>query len=172
VYVPDDLNATLGRTANKQVFEGLTTGILRIVAVVFRCLISSVPYGNNQTCTSKLLQETKNKTSPAEAFNGRIQDLISYVVNIGLIEKLSCCFQSVQGPIDDNPKIATFLQNATAALQGMCQLCFTVNGSPGARLAVKLRPELTTLGPAEKPKGKSFPFAYLTSSQLQKTEPK
>ncbi|XP_060115892.1 S phase cyclin A-associated protein in the endoplasmic reticulum isoform X2 [Heteronotia binoei] len=128
VYVPDDLNATLGRTANKQVFEGLTTGVLRIVAVVFRCLISRVPYGNHQTCAPRSLQEMKNKMSPVEAFNSRIQDLISYVVNIGLIETLSCCFLSVQGPIDENPKIAAFLQNATAALQGMCQLCFAVNG--------------------------------------------
>ncbi|XP_054858780.1 S phase cyclin A-associated protein in the endoplasmic reticulum [Eublepharis macularius] len=128
VYVPDDLNATLGRMANKQVFEGLTTGVLKVVAVVFRCLISSVPYGNNQNCAPKWIQEMKNKTSPLEAFNSRIQDLISYVVHIGLIEKLSCCFLSVQGPIDENPKIATFLQNATAALHGMCQLCFAVNG--------------------------------------------
>ncbi|KAH0619852.1 hypothetical protein JD844_014220, partial [Phrynosoma platyrhinos] len=128
VYVPDDHNAILGRTANKQVFEGLITGVLRIVATVFGCLISSVPYGNNQTSASKLIQETKNKTSQAEVFNSRIQDLISYMVNIGLIEKLCCCFLSVQGPIDENPKIATFLQNATAALHGMCQLCFAVNG--------------------------------------------
>ncbi|XP_042330182.1 S phase cyclin A-associated protein in the endoplasmic reticulum isoform X1 [Sceloporus undulatus] len=128
VYVPDDHNAILGRTANKQVFEGLITGVLRIVATVFGCLISSVPYGNNQTSASKLIQETKNKTSQAEVFNSRIQDLISYMVNIGLIEKLGCCFLSVQGPIDENPKTATFLQNATAALHGMCQLCFAVNG--------------------------------------------
>ncbi|XP_053128233.1 S phase cyclin A-associated protein in the endoplasmic reticulum isoform X2 [Hemicordylus capensis] len=128
VYVPDDHNATLGRTANKQVFEGLTTGVLRIVAVVFRGLISSAPYGNNQICAPKLIQEMKNKTSQGEVFNSRIQDLISYVVNIGLIEKLSCCFLSVQGPVDENPKIATFLQSVTAVLQGMCQLCFAVNG--------------------------------------------
>nr|XP_032618982.1 S phase cyclin A-associated protein in the endoplasmic reticulum-like [Chelonoidis abingdonii] len=52
----------------------------------------------------------------------------SYVVNIGLIDKLCCCFLSVQGPVDDNSKIATFLQNATAVLHGMCQLCFAVSG--------------------------------------------
>lgn len=52
----------------------------------------------------------------------------SYVVNMGLIEKLCCCFLSVQGPIDENPKIATFLQSATAVVHGMCQLCFAVNG--------------------------------------------
>uniref|UniRef100_A0A670JAH9 S-phase cyclin A associated protein in the ER n=1 Tax=Podarcis muralis TaxID=64176 RepID=A0A670JAH9_PODMU len=129
VYIPDDHNATLGRTANKQVFEGVTTGVLRIIAVVFGCLISSASYGNKQICVPKLIQEPKNKATQAEAFNSRMQDLISYVVNMGLIEKLCCCFLSVQGPIDENPKIATFLQSATAVVHGMCQLCFAVNGS-------------------------------------------
>ncbi|XP_061856197.1 S phase cyclin A-associated protein in the endoplasmic reticulum isoform X2 [Colius striatus] len=124
VNVPDDHNATSGRNAIKQVFEGLTTGLLRITAVIFRCLISSFPDGNNL----KILQEVKSKSSQVEAFNSRVQDLISYMVNIGLIDKLCCCFLSVQGPVDENPKIATFLQNATAVLHGICQLCFAVNG--------------------------------------------
>ncbi|XP_044306411.1 S phase cyclin A-associated protein in the endoplasmic reticulum isoform X2 [Varanus komodoensis] len=128
VYVPDDHNTTLGRTSNKQVFEGLTTGLLRILATVFGCLISSLPLGNNHIYTPKLVQEAKNKTSQVEVFNSRMQDLISYMVNIGLIEKLACCFLSVQGPIDENPKIAAFLQNAAASLQGMCQMCFAANG--------------------------------------------
>uniref|UniRef100_A0A8B9I2C0 S-phase cyclin A associated protein in the ER n=1 Tax=Anser brachyrhynchus TaxID=132585 RepID=A0A8B9I2C0_9AVES len=128
VNVPDDHNATSGRSANKQVFEGLTTGLLRITAMIFRCLISSFPDGNNYSTALKIIQEVKSKSSQAEAFNGRVQDLISYVVNIGLIDKLCCCFLSVQGPIDENPKIATFLQNATAVLHGICQLCFAVNG--------------------------------------------
>ncbi|XP_030434968.1 S phase cyclin A-associated protein in the endoplasmic reticulum isoform X4 [Gopherus evgoodei] len=128
VCVPDEYNAVLGRSANKQVFEGLTTGLLRIIAVVFGCLISSLPDVNNQPTAPKIIQEVKNKPSKVEAFNSRVQDLISYVVNIGLIDKLCCCFLSVQGPVDDNSKIATFLQNATAVLHGMCQLCFAVSG--------------------------------------------
>ncbi|XP_074863020.1 S phase cyclin A-associated protein in the endoplasmic reticulum isoform X3 [Carettochelys insculpta] len=128
VYVPDEYNPILGRSANKQVFEGLATGLLKIIAVVFGCLISSLIDVNNQSTVPKIIQEVKNKPSKVEAFNSRVQDLISYVVNIGLIDKLCCCFLSVQGPIDDNSKIATFLQNATALLHGMCQLCFAVNG--------------------------------------------
>ncbi|NXL87786.1 SCAPE protein, partial [Alectura lathami] len=128
VNVPDDHNATSGRSANKQMFEGLTTELLRITAVIFRCLISSFPDGNNHSAALKIIQEVKSKSSQVEAFNSRVQDLISYVVNIGLIDKLCCCFLSVQGPVDENPKIATFLQNATALLHGICQLCFAVNG--------------------------------------------
>ncbi|KAM3827996.1 S phase cyclin A-associated protein in the endoplasmic reticulum isoform 2-T2 [Vipera latastei] len=135
LYVPDDHNATSGRAINKQVFEGLITGVLRILAVVFGSLMSDVPNTNNQICATKLIQEMKNKTSQAEVFNNRIQDLISYMVNIGLIEKLNCCFLSIQGPIDETPKTAAFLQNSTAALHGMCQLCFTVNGRSGSIFA-------------------------------------
>uniref|UniRef100_A0A8D0HF02 S-phase cyclin A associated protein in the ER n=1 Tax=Sphenodon punctatus TaxID=8508 RepID=A0A8D0HF02_SPHPU len=128
VYVPDECNAILGRSTNKQVFEGLTPGLLRVTAVVFRSLISSLSDENNQPSAPKIIQEMKNKPSQTEAFYNRIQDFISYVVNIGLIDKLCCCFLSVQGPIDENPKMASFLQNATAVLQGICQLCFAVNG--------------------------------------------
>lgn len=49
-------------------------------------------------------------------------------MNTGLVDKLCCCFLSVQGPVDENPSIASFLQNATAVLHGMCQLCWAVSG--------------------------------------------
>lgn len=50
------------------------------------------------------------------------------MVNIGLIDKLCGCFLSVQGPVDENPKMATFLQHATGLLHGMCTLCLAVTG--------------------------------------------
>lgn len=57
-------------------FEGLTTGLLRITAVIFRCLISSFPDGNNHSTALKIIQDVKSKSSQVEAFNSRIQDLI------------------------------------------------------------------------------------------------
>uniref|UniRef100_A0A8C3WGX3 S-phase cyclin A associated protein in the ER n=1 Tax=Catagonus wagneri TaxID=51154 RepID=A0A8C3WGX3_9CETA len=129
VYVPDENNAILGRNTNKQVFEGLTTGLLKVSDVVFGCLIAHRPDGNSQPTTPKIsTQEMKNKPSQGDAFNSRVQDLISYVVNIGLIDKLCGCFLSVQGPVDENPKMATFLQHAAGLLHGMCTLCFAVTG--------------------------------------------
>ncbi|XP_043843546.1 LOW QUALITY PROTEIN: S phase cyclin A-associated protein in the endoplasmic reticulum [Dromiciops gliroides] len=148
VYVPDENNAILGRNANKQVFEGLTTGLLRISAVVFGCLISNMPDGNSRLSAPKIsAQEMKNKPPPVDAFNSRVQDLISYVVNIGLIEKLCGCFLSVQGPVDENPKVASFLQNATAVLHGMCKLCFAVN-SKSWDIFDKIRQDPTGLAAA------------------------
>ncbi|XP_029431088.1 S phase cyclin A-associated protein in the endoplasmic reticulum isoform X2 [Rhinatrema bivittatum] len=127
IYVPEEDNTILGRSVNKQVFEGLTTGLLRINSVVFGCLVSSFPNGSNQSATPKLsMQEMKSKLSHIEAFQTRIQDLMSYMVNIGLLDKLCGCLLSVQGPVDENPKIASFLQSAASMLHGMCRLCFAV----------------------------------------------
>ncbi|XP_063508432.1 S phase cyclin A-associated protein in the endoplasmic reticulum isoform X5 [Pongo pygmaeus] len=129
VYVPDENNTILGRNTNKQVFEGLTTGLLKVSAVVLGCLIANRPDGNCQPAIPKIpTQEMKNKPSQGDPFNSRVQDLISYVVNMGLIDKLCACFLSVQGPVDENPKMAIFLQHAAGLLHAMCTLCFAVTG--------------------------------------------
>ncbi|XP_058521254.1 S phase cyclin A-associated protein in the endoplasmic reticulum [Ochotona princeps] len=129
VYIPDENNAILGRNTNKQVFEGLTTGLLKVSAAVLSCLVAHWPDASSQLATPKTsAQEMKSPASQADAFPSRVQDLISYMVNIGLIDKLCSCFLSVQGPVDENPKMATFLQHATGLLHGMCTLCLAVTG--------------------------------------------
>ncbi|KAM5206527.1 S phase cyclin A-associated protein in the endoplasmic reticulum isoform 9-T19 [Hipposideros larvatus] len=131
IYVPDENNAILGRNANKQVFEGLTTGLLKVGSVVFGCLIANRPDGSSQPALPKIsTQEMKNKPSQGDAFNSRVQDLISYVVSSGLIDKLCGCFLSVQGPVDESPRTATLLQHATCLLQGACTLCLAVTRRP------------------------------------------
>nr|XP_054095460.1 S phase cyclin A-associated protein in the endoplasmic reticulum isoform X10 [Callithrix jacchus] len=77
VYVPDENNTILGRNTNKQVFEGLTTGLLKVGAAVLGCLIASRLDGNHQPASPKIpTQEVKSKPSQGDAFNSRVQDLI------------------------------------------------------------------------------------------------
>ncbi|KAK2103470.1 hypothetical protein P7K49_017326 [Saguinus oedipus] len=77
VYVPDENNTILGRNTNKQVFEGLTTGLLKVGAVVLCCLIANRPDGNHQPASPKIpTHEVKNKPSQGDAFSSRVQDLI------------------------------------------------------------------------------------------------
>ncbi|KAJ8344045.1 hypothetical protein SKAU_G00313740 [Synaphobranchus kaupii] len=128
LYVPDEDTSIFGRTVNKQVFEGLTTGLLQTSATVLETLLASRPVGCRGDAPRITSPDTKSKTSAVEAFNIRVQDLISYVVNMGLIDKLYSCFLSVQGPVDESPKMAGFLQQATALLHSMCRLCFAVTG--------------------------------------------
>nr|KAF6366462.1 hypothetical protein mPipKuh1_009876 [Pipistrellus kuhlii] len=120
VYVPDENNAFLGRNINKQVFEGLTTGLLKVSSMVSGCLIAIRPDGNSRLATPQTsAKETKNKLS--QAFHSLVQDLISYLVSIGLIHKLGGCFLSVQGRVDENPRPASLLQ-------GACTLCWAHTG--------------------------------------------
>lgn len=129
VYVPDENNAILGRNTNKQIFEGLTTGLLKVSSMVFGCLIANRPDGNSRPATPKTpAEETKTKPSQADAFHSRVQDLISYVVSIGLIHKLGGCFLSVQGPVDEHPRLASLLQHAAGLLQRACTLCGALTG--------------------------------------------
>ncbi|XP_072574277.1 S phase cyclin A-associated protein in the endoplasmic reticulum isoform X1 [Paramormyrops kingsleyae] len=113
LYIPDEDKSAAGRSLNKQVFEGLAAGLLQTIATVLRYLLP-------------LPLDTK--TQIGETFNSRIQDLISYVVSVGLLDKLCACFLSVQGSGDESPKMATFLSQATALLHGVCRLCFAVTG--------------------------------------------
>ncbi|XP_026095024.1 S phase cyclin A-associated protein in the endoplasmic reticulum-like isoform X4 [Carassius auratus] len=125
LFVPDEDKSIFGRSVNKQVFEGLTTGLLQTVATALGQLYPPNLDGEAPRISTP---DTKSRPVASENFNTRAQDLISYVVNMGLIDKLYGCFLSVQGPIDESPKMASFLEQATAFLHGMCKLCFAVTG--------------------------------------------
>ncbi|XP_067445861.1 S phase cyclin A-associated protein in the endoplasmic reticulum isoform X1 [Thunnus thynnus] len=128
LYVPDEDKSIFGRSVNKQVFEGLTTGLLQTIATILGSLwphISESGQGENTWISSP---DAKVKSSAIDSFNTRTQDLISYVVNMGLIDKLYGCFLSVQAPVDEHPKMSSFLQQASALLHSMCKLCFVVTG--------------------------------------------
>ncbi|XP_072881627.1 S phase cyclin A-associated protein in the endoplasmic reticulum isoform X1 [Hemitrygon akajei] len=127
LFVPGEDEAIFGKSVNKQVFEGLTTGLLQTCATVLGCLANHQPEINSHPGTPKKSgQDAKNNLSQSELYHSRIQDLISYVVYTGLADKLYGCFLSVQGPVDEQPKIASFLQNVTALLHNMCRLCFNI----------------------------------------------
>ncbi|XP_063782657.1 S phase cyclin A-associated protein in the endoplasmic reticulum isoform X2 [Pseudophryne corroboree] len=146
LFVPDEEKTIVGRSNNKQTFDGLTTGLLHLCCKIFSCLIANPLAQSEQTDTSKIKAVTKAKLSPTDAFIGRIQDLISYAVNIGLIDKLSGCFISVQGPLDDSPKMSDFLQAATALLHELCRLCISV--APSSRDLFESSPDPTGLSGA------------------------
>ncbi|XP_053740634.1 S phase cyclin A-associated protein in the endoplasmic reticulum isoform X2 [Synchiropus splendidus] len=128
LYVPDEDKSIFGRSVNKQVFEGLTTGLLQTTATILGSLlthISECGQGENTRISSP---DAKGKSSVIESFNTRSQDLISYVVNIGLIDKLYGCFLSIQSPVDEHPKMSAFLQQASALLHSICKICFVITG--------------------------------------------
>ncbi|KAM9351779.1 S phase cyclin A-associated protein in the endoplasmic reticulum [Symphorus nematophorus] len=128
LYVPDEDKSIFGRSVNKQVFEGLTTGLLQTIAAILGSLWPHTSESAQGEKTWISSPDAKVKSSATDSFNTRTQDLISYVVNMGLIDKLYGCFLSVQGPVDEHPKMSSFLQQASALLHSMCKLCFVVTG--------------------------------------------
>ncbi|XP_014885793.1 S phase cyclin A-associated protein in the endoplasmic reticulum isoform X6 [Poecilia latipinna] len=128
LYVPDEDKSIFGCSINKQVYEGLTTGLLQTIAAIlkplFLCVVESGQCENFWISSSG----TKVNSSAVESYSTRLQDLISYVVNMGLIDKLYGCFLSVQSPIDEHPKMSAFLEQASSLLNRMCELCFAVTG--------------------------------------------
>ncbi|XP_044047992.1 S phase cyclin A-associated protein in the endoplasmic reticulum isoform X4 [Siniperca chuatsi] len=128
LYVPDEDKSIFGRSVNKQVFEGLTTGLLQTIATILGSLWPHIAEPGQGEKTWISSPDAKVKSSATESFNTRTQDLISYVVNMGLIDKLYGCFLSVQSPVDEHPKMSAFLQQASALLHSMCKLCFVVTG--------------------------------------------
>nr|XP_020468349.1 S phase cyclin A-associated protein in the endoplasmic reticulum isoform X4 [Monopterus albus] len=128
LYVPDEDKSIFGRSVNRLVFEGLTTGLLQTIAAILGSLWPQISESGQRENTWISSPDAKVKSSTIESFSGRTQDLISYVVNMGLINKLYGCFLSVQGPVDEHPKMSAFLQQASALLHSMCKLCFVVTG--------------------------------------------
>uniref|UniRef100_A0A3P8VJE8 S-phase cyclin A-associated protein in the ER n=1 Tax=Cynoglossus semilaevis TaxID=244447 RepID=A0A3P8VJE8_CYNSE len=127
LYVPDEDKPIFGRTLNKQVFEGLTTCLLQTIATILESLwLHLLELGQEENTRISSLEDKVKLTN--ESFNNRTQDLISYIVNIGLIDKLYGCFLSIQSPVDEHPKISAFLQHASALLHNICKLCFTSTG--------------------------------------------
>ncbi|MBN3286054.1 SCAPE protein, partial [Polyodon spathula] len=126
LHVPDEDKTIFGRSVSKQVFEGLTTGLLKTTASVLGFLLSNLPEGNSLSVNCLTMCIPCNFY-----FNENLRPFCffsSYLVYMGLIDKLYGCFLSIQGPVDENPKMATFLQHATELLDGMCKLCFAVTG--------------------------------------------
>ncbi|KAM9814925.1 S phase cyclin A-associated protein in the endoplasmic reticulum isoform 1-T1 [Syngnathus typhle] len=128
IYVPDEDKSIFGRSVNKQVCEGFTTALLQTTATILRCLSPMTSESRKAEDSLISSPDAKVKNSATDSFNIRTQDLISYVVNMGLIDKLYGFFLSIQSPVDEHPKMSAFLQQASAFLYSMCKLCFVVTG--------------------------------------------
>ena len=57
--------------------------------------------------------------SNKDALRGRVQDQVSYIVSVGVVDKLSAYFHGVQDPIDSSPEVGEFLLSALEFISGM-----------------------------------------------------
>ncbi|XP_059474392.1 S phase cyclin A-associated protein in the endoplasmic reticulum isoform X2 [Neocloeon triangulifer] len=67
-----------------------------------------------------------------DQFVPRLQDVVSYAVCMGLLEKLAACCSSVRDPIDDDPSSAAFLLSTLRLLRSLVA-CARTGGSGAIR---------------------------------------
>ena len=76
LYVPDEDKSIFGRSVNKQVFEGLTTGLLQTIATLLGQLWPPISDHGPLDLVRICSPETRTKGSAADCFNTRLHDLL------------------------------------------------------------------------------------------------
>ncbi|XP_044735504.1 S phase cyclin A-associated protein in the endoplasmic reticulum [Chrysoperla carnea] len=74
------------------------------------------------TATMQLLA-TILQNVPSDTPTGRVQDVVSYAVCVGIVEQLAQCCVSVRGPVHNNENACSFLLAALDLLTGLAQCC-------------------------------------------------
>ncbi|KAF8764052.1 S phase cyclin A-associated protein in the like protein [Argiope bruennichi] len=90
------------------------------------------------------IEKNNEKGSDTEDFHFRMQDVISYIVSIGIVDKLSQFFNCIQGPINNETEVASFLLDCIAFLSALIKLN-SMSSSPASNRKTE---RFTQRGPA------------------------
>ncbi|CAG2120634.1 unnamed protein product, partial [Medioppia subpectinata] len=116
------LDTTLMNTA-APTCDIVVGALCRLLSTIFDTL-----HGHYSTLT--------DSTDDSLAFNHIIQDVISYIVSVGMIDKLSLMMANTRGPVDDNPELTQCLRSVVSLFSSLSKLmALRVEHRFGARLA-------------------------------------
>ncbi|XP_033108784.1 S phase cyclin A-associated protein in the endoplasmic reticulum-like [Anneissia japonica] len=115
--IPDDevspLN-TSGSSDNwKPPSDPVASHLMQVLSTVFLCLSKNGPTATSSSTSEKRGEAQKKK---ADTFQQWGQDVISYFVCSGVVDKLTTYFNGIRGTIDEEEKSADFLQHGLALL--------------------------------------------------------
>lgn len=97
-------------------YDPLAVSLMQLLATVLSCLAKHSPASNVSEASAERMSGTVDTVS------SRSNDLISYVVSVGIVDKLTQYFRKVQGPIDDDKDGAEFLQHSLGLLVAMTKI--------------------------------------------------
>lgn len=97
-------------TGAKLPSDSLSVGLMQLISSILSCLAKNNPLSNSSEAS------VERMSSSGDAFLNRGNDLISYVISVGVIDKLTQYFSLVQGPIDTEKGVADFLQHSLGLL--------------------------------------------------------
>ncbi|XP_052278081.1 S phase cyclin A-associated protein in the endoplasmic reticulum-like isoform X2 [Dreissena polymorpha] len=88
----------------------LGISLLQLLTIMLSCLAKNSP----STKSSEASLERMSNT--VDAFTSRGNDIISYIVSVGIVDRVTQYLRMVQGPIDSDKDAADFIQNSIGLL--------------------------------------------------------
>ncbi|KAK7009489.1 S phase cyclin A-associated protein in the endoplasmic reticulum-like isoform X1 [Biomphalaria glabrata] len=112
-------------------FDPVCSGLMQILSTVLSCLAKNNPSSNCSEASSERMSGT------GDAFANRGNDLISYIISVGVMDKLRNYCSAVRGPVDGDKNSADFLLHSLGLLVAMTKFMSKRN----ANVFEKKRPE-------------------------------
>ncbi|XP_041368971.1 S phase cyclin A-associated protein in the endoplasmic reticulum-like [Gigantopelta aegis] len=97
----------------KMSHDPLAASLMQVITCVLTCLAKNNPTLHSSEASMERM------SSSGDAFASRANDFISYIICIGIIDKLQHYFNNVRGPIDTDKNVAEFLQHSLGLLVSM-----------------------------------------------------
>ncbi|XP_077867715.1 S phase cyclin A-associated protein in the endoplasmic reticulum-like [Saccoglossus kowalevskii] len=105
----------------------VATGLMQLISTVLHCLAKNITLSSKTTSpksTSKSVGATRC-ASKLDVLQQWGTDIVSYLVSVGVLDQLTLYFNSVHGPVDEDPKSADFIQHCLGLLVAMTRFIMT-----------------------------------------------
>ncbi|KAK3584862.1 hypothetical protein CHS0354_027613 [Potamilus streckersoni] len=93
--------------------NSVAVSLIQLLSSILSCLAKHNPMSNSSDASVERMGNT------TDAFTSRGSDVISYIISVGIVDKLTQYYRSVQGPIDEDKDAAEFLQHSLGLLVAM-----------------------------------------------------
>ncbi|XP_069138019.1 S phase cyclin A-associated protein in the endoplasmic reticulum-like isoform X2 [Argopecten irradians] len=97
-------------------FDLVAVSLMQLLSSILNCLAK---YGPTAKCSEAAAERMSSSGDP---FTIRGNDVISYIISVGIVDKLTQYFRGVQGPIDADKEGAEFLQHSLGLLVSMTKI--------------------------------------------------
>lgn len=101
--------------------DPVIASLCRLIAGIFGCI-----------------KNNRSENSVEESVLTRVQDVISFAVSSGLVDKLSCLMSNVRGPIDQTPDLAFLLESILIWINSMLYLAISFGDNDPTHLVTAL----------------------------------
>ncbi|XP_025077165.1 LOW QUALITY PROTEIN: S phase cyclin A-associated protein in the endoplasmic reticulum-like [Pomacea canaliculata] len=103
----------LGSSVSSLPYDGVATSLMAVLTTVLSCLAKHSPASNSSEASLERM------SAAGDTMASRSSDIISYIISVGVIDKLRWYFSAVRGPVDSDKNAQDFLHNSLGLLVAM-----------------------------------------------------